>query len=119
MMKLTIQLANAVLLPLPDGSGYTVDRVGEHCAWLAVGDVTVAFDGRNNWHGDPDMDLRAEIIELSEYKDDPVRLDDVSCPKCDDPAETLLFALAANLGYTVSRDDPPRKRYSVATGEEL
>ena len=103
MIDLRIELAKPVLQVQPDGVGYETRRVGNHRANLHVGNVSLAFDGRNNWDGRFDVDR--EVIELSEYHDDPVRLGSVSCPGGDSVAETLLFALAADLGYTVCTGD--------------
>jgi hypothetical protein len=103
-MKLTIQPATQVLRPKSDGTGFELCREGEHRAILAVGNVCVAFDGRNNWAGTEGYS--GEVIELAEYKDCPVRLGSVDCPKVGrDPAEILLCALAADLGYTVTRSE--------------
>jgi len=102
-MDLVVELAKPVLQVKRDGTGYETRRVGEHCASLTIGNVSLAFDGRNNWDGRFDVDR--EVIELMEYSDDPVRLNNVSCPGGDSIAEKLLFALAADLGYTVSTSD--------------
>ncbi len=103
-MKLQIKLAGPIFVPKTGGTGYDVQRIGEHHAVFTVGNVSVAFDGRNNWRGDAEYE--GEVIELSEYKDCPVRLGTVDYPKVGrDPAEILLCVLAADLGYTVTRID--------------
>ena len=103
MISLSIEPAKPVFVARSDGSGYYIRREGEHRASLLIGNVSLAFDGRNNFVGQGTFNFDRERIELSEYGDCPVRLDGVDCPKCADAAETLLFALAADLGYTVSR----------------
>jgi hypothetical protein len=102
MIDLQITLAKPVLLPKTDGTGYDFCRVGEHHAVLKIGNVSLAFDGRNNW--DERDDCTGEVIELMEYHDDPVRLDNEAVRGGEGPAEKLLFALAADLGYCVSRE---------------
>jgi len=106
MIDLLIKLAKPVMMPKSDGSGYETCRVGEHRATLQIGNVSLAFDGRNQWDGREDC--RAEVIELSDYYDDPVRLNGNSVEGSEgrnNPGEKLLFALAADLGYFVSRVD--------------
>jgi hypothetical protein len=106
MIDLTIIPAKPVLRPKSDGTGYDFYRVGEHKAVLKVGNVSLAFDGRNNWDGREDN--QGEVIELMEYHDDPVRLHGESVEGSDgrdSVAERLLFALAADLGYFVTPVD--------------
>jgi hypothetical protein len=100
-ISLNIEPAKPVLVAKPDGSGYEVRNEGEHRASLHVGNVSLAFDGRNNFVGDPDLNLDRERIELSEYRDCPVRLGRVDFNGGRNPAESLLFALAADLGFSV------------------
>lgn len=98
-VTLFIELAKPVMRINPNGTGYAVCREGNHRANLRIGNVSLAFDGRNNFTGHPGADR--EMIELSEYADDPVRIDLVSCPGNADAAEKLLRALAAELDYHV------------------
>ena len=102
-IRLNIEPAKPVLVASPDGSGYYVHREGEHRASLHVGNVSLAFDGRNNFVGQGCFNFDRERIELSEYKDCPVRLNRVDFGGNDDPAESLLRALAADLGFSVAR----------------
>lgn len=101
-MKLTIVPASLVARPKPGGLGYNLCREGTNYATFSVGNVTVAFSGPNNWDGRPDS--ADEVIELSENTHCPVKVGDVLWPACDDPAVTLLRALASDLGYSISRD---------------
>ena len=99
-MKLQITPARLIAAPTPDGKGYELYREGEHNARLTIGNVTVAFDGRNNWSGGPAC---SEVIELSEYTDCPVQLGCADSPRVGrSSTEKLLYALAADLGYSVS-----------------
>jgi hypothetical protein len=108
-MKLTIQPADPVLRPKTDGTGYDFCREGEHSATLTIGNVSVAFDERNNWPGTEGY--RGEVIELSEYNDDPVRVNGSSAadrnqpPGHVDSAVLLLRALADDLGYRIESLD--------------
>jgi hypothetical protein len=99
MISLNIEPAKPVLVARPDGSGYDVRREGEHRACLHIGNVALAFDGRNNFVGHDDLNLDRERIELSEYRDCPVRLNGVDCKIGTDSSVSLLFALASDLGY--------------------
>jgi len=110
MINLQFIPAKPVLRPKSDGTGYDFCRVGEHCAVLTIGAVSLAFDGRNNWDWDSSVDCsgEGEVIELMEYHDDPVRLhgNGVECVDGrNSPAEQLLYALAADLGYFVTPVD--------------
>ncbi len=103
-MILTIQLASPKLVAKPNGFGYELFMgINGHHVQLQIGDVSVAFDGRNNWQGHEDGSYSNAVMQFSELHDCPIRLDNEDCPPCDDTAETLLFALAANLGYTLSK----------------
>lgn len=103
-MILTIQLAAPIVEPKPDGSGYEILTAYDgHNIQLQIGNVSIAFDGRNEFKAIGDEAYCDPIMEFSGYHDCPVRLDGDDCPKCDDVAETILFALAADLGYTVSK----------------
>lgn len=92
-----------MLVAKPDGSGYDVRREGEHRANLRIGNVSLAFDGRNNFVSHDVYNFDRERIELSEYRDCPVRLNCVDFNSGSNPAESLLLALAADLGFHVSR----------------
>jgi hypothetical protein len=103
MIDLRLVLAKTVMLPKSDGTGYETCRVGEHRATLQIGNVSLAFDGHNNW--DSREDCRGEVIELMEHHDYPVRLRGGGVARCDSVAESLLYALAADLGYFVTPVD--------------
>jgi len=109
MIDLRLVLAKPVMTPKSDGTGYETCRVGEHRATLQIGNVSLAFDGRNNWDGTNEWECDAgEVIELMEYHDDPVRLHDDGVELSDgrdSPAEKLLYALANDLGYFVTPVD--------------
>lgn len=86
-----------------DGSGYTVyPSRGAH-VHLQVGNVSVAFDDRNIFHADGDYS--GIVVQVGPLTDDPVRLNGESVTVGDSPAEKLLRALAADLGYRISRDE--------------
>lgn len=73
-------------------------RVGDaYSACLKIGNVSVAFDGR------PDRRGGVFCLGYHEYYNDPVRINDTSVHDVSDPAEKLLLALAADLGYDVVR----------------
>lgn len=104
MMILTIQTAAPILSNDGDGSGFTVCMPYDgHNARLTIGNVSIAFDGRNGWKRPDNDSYDGFCMEFAEYRDDPVRLGGDSCPSCDDVAETIMYALAADLGYTVSK----------------
>jgi len=98
-VSLFIELAKPVMRMKADGSGYEVYRSGEHRSNLKIGNVSLGFDGHNNFVGGEGCDR--ECIELSEYTDDPVRLGRASLTGQQDVAEKLLRALAADLDYHV------------------
>lgn len=103
-MILTVQPADPIVTPRTDGTGFDVRTAySGHHANLVIGNVSIAFDGRNEWRGDEDSSATGVVMQFAEYHDSPVRLDNVDCPRCDDVAETILFALAADLGYTLSK----------------
>lgn len=102
-MKLTIQPADPVLRPKSDGTGYDFCRKSEHRAILTIGNVCVAFDGRNHWPGTEGYS--GEVIELFEYGDCPVRVYGSDVVGHDDPAVLLLRALATDLGYRIESLD--------------
>ena len=104
-MKVTIVPASLVLRPKPGGLGYDLCREGAHYATFSVGNITVNFSGRNTWSGP--LDSAGEVLELHECADDPVLLDGYSVSDHADPAVLLLYALADDLGYSVSRDEYP------------
>jgi len=100
MLTLTIQLAKPNLQPLRSGLGHTVYTAYDgHNAMLSIGNVSIAFDGRNLWEGEAG---RGDMYQFGEYTDDPVRLNGVSCPVGSNVAERIMRALAADLGYSVS-----------------
>ena len=101
-MRLLIKPASLVATPKPDGMGYDLRREGEHCAHLTIGNVSVAFDGCNNWVGGTGRD--SEVILLSEDADCPVRVHGRGLEDIGGPAILLLYALADDLGYSVKRD---------------
>ena len=104
MMTLTVDLANPVRRPHSDGTGYDIrNAYNGHNLQLQIGNVSIAFDGRDVWMCPDGESYGSPILQFSEYRDDPVQLDGVSRSKCPDVAETILRALAADLGYTVSK----------------
>jgi hypothetical protein len=103
-MLLTVELAAPVRRPHSDGTGYDVrNAYNGHHLHLEIGNVSIAFDDRDVWLCPADGSHDRPVLQFGEYTDDPVRLDGTSCPRCKDTAETLLFALAADLGYTLSK----------------
>jgi hypothetical protein len=90
-----------------DGTGYAVCIEGEPRVNVRIGNVSIAFDYRNGYDGD--ADYPGIVLELAEYRDDPVRLNGTSFKDCADPAERVLRALAADLGYRIERDDCERQ----------
>ena len=104
-MILTVQPATPIITARKDGSGYDVSApYSGHNIQLQIGNVSLAFDDRNVWRASrDDVDYPGIVMEFMEYADCPVRLDGDDCPKCTSAAETLLFALAADMGFTVSR----------------
>lgn len=104
-MNLQIMPATPVLRLKADCSGYDLCREGEHRANLVIGNVSIAFDGRNQFDGR--SGFVGEVIELSEYNDDPVHVhgssvsDSSKPPGHDDSAVLLLRALATDLGYRI------------------
>ena len=104
MMTLTVQLADPIRRPHGDGTGYDVrNAYNGHNIGLKIGNVSIAFDGRDVWSALEGETCHDTVMQFAEYRDDPVRLDGVSRSKCHDVAETILRALAADLGYTVSK----------------
>jgi hypothetical protein len=102
-VKLMIQ-PSMVLLGKEDGSGYDIRTDSDnHKAILSIGDVSVAFDGRNNF--DNVSGYYGSVIELSDYENDPVRRDNKSIQAGIGCAEKLLIALAEQLGYSITRDE--------------
>ncbi len=83
-MKLTLTI------PVPDVPILSV--LGYYRAKLSIGNVSIAFLGRDG------------STELTAYQDNPVRLNGDSVDGNRDPAVALLYALADDLGYSVSRD---------------
>lgn len=103
-MLLTVQLADPVRRPHSDGTGYDIrNAYNGHNIGLKIGNVSIAFDDRDVWECPDDDGVCSPVLQFSEYRDCPVQLDGVDCPKCDNVAETIMFALAADLGYTVSK----------------
>ena len=86
---MTKNLKMTISSPARGAGENAYDAEGGYHAVFSAGNVSIAF--LNHYDGE----------ELTVYKDCPVELDGVGCPNCDDPAETLLFALAADLGYTL------------------
>lgn len=105
-MNLTIRLAKPTLHPMPDGRGFTVHTAYDgHDAVLKIGHVSVAFDGRNIFDPGNDPFNRGDVYQFGEYVSDPVRLCGISCPKHENVGESILRALAADLGFSVSKTD--------------
>ncbi len=103
-MLLTVQLAASVRRPHSDGTGHDIrNAYNGHTLHLQIGNVSIAFDGRDVWLCPDDGSYHAPVLQFSEDTNCPVRLDGYDCPKCDDVAETIMFALAADLGYTLTK----------------
>jgi hypothetical protein len=86
-----------------DGTGYEfVVGYNDHKGHLQIGNVSVAFDDRNNFRCGDD-EYSGAVAQVEENRDDPVRLNGQSVPKLRDPAEMLMRALAADLGFTVTK----------------
>jgi len=102
-MILTIQTAVPVLNKIDNGMGYELRMpYGGHHAHLQIGNVSIAFDARNVFDRPADESYDGFCFEFGTYWDDPVRLNNVSC-NGDDIGETVMRALAADLGFTVSK----------------
>lgn len=110
-MKLTIQTAEPSLRKVGEAYELALPYDGHHVQ-LQVGNVSIAFDGRNQHQhicaadATRDSDCSGYLLQFGAYEDCPVRLDGDDCPKCETVAETLLFALAADLGYIISTPAP-------------
>jgi hypothetical protein len=105
MTILTIEQKAPEVRVKPDGTGFELDAGYEGVrAHLKLGNVSVAFDARNQWRGRDGETFGAVYTELGEYTDDPVRLNGGSVDPGRDTAEKLLFALAADLGYRIERE---------------
>ena len=74
--------------------------------WLSGSvDRNRAFDGRNMFDPAEDCGGHGDIYEFGVDTDDPVRLCNISCPKHEDVAESILRALAADLGFSISKNE--------------
>jgi hypothetical protein len=101
-MKLWVELPKPTVSPLSDGIGCVVSYGGEHRAVFTIGNVSVAFDEElGHINGCPGS------ISFTEYADDPVHINGTSVRDVSDPAEKLLYALAADLGYTLRKGVEP------------
>lgn len=89
-----------------DGTGFKVSTgYGGNYAVLKIGNVSLAFDDRNEWEAKEGYS--GFNIERSELTDDPVSLHDKSVADLDgnsDPAYRLLVALASDLGYGLVKE---------------
>jgi len=94
-----------------DGSGYEVCVGRDPKVHLKVGNVSVAFDDRNQFKADDEYS--GCIVQVGPLTDDPVRLNGESVRDGDSPAVKLLFALADDLGYSI--DCPKCKHCGART----
>jgi hypothetical protein len=83
-----------------DGSGYDVCVGRDPKVHLQVGNVSVAFDDRNIFRAEEGYS--GCIVQVGAMTDDPVRLAGKSVLAGCSPAEKLLYALADDLGYSLS-----------------
>lgn len=103
-MLLTVSLATPIRRPNSDGTGYSIrNAYCGHGLQLQIGNVSIAFDGRDVWECADGDTYGNPILQFSEYTDCPIRLGNDDCPKCADSSEALLFALAADLGYSIRK----------------
>lgn len=80
-----------------DGTGFkAVAGYNGHNAMLRIGNVSIAFDDRNDWKAKDGYS--GYIIKLEEYRDDPVRLNNQSVTDGASAAECIARALATDLG---------------------
>lgn len=87
-----------------DGTGFVLETAyAGHSGHLKIGNVSVAFDDRNDHRPDTAGRVDGVCVQLSELHDDPVRVNNTSVHDVSDPAEKLLLALAADLGYSVEK----------------
>ncbi len=85
-----------------DGTGFNVVAgYKDHLAQLQIGNVSIAFDDRNDWSAN--TEYNGFIIRLGEFRYDPVRLNNESMRAGDSAAENILRALAADLGFDVTK----------------
>ncbi len=88
----------------PGGNGFSLKAgYGGHQAQLQIGNVSLAFDDRNDFTGEEDANYSSCYVQLNEMTDDPVRVNNVSVTGYANPAERLLHALAVDLGYFVEK----------------
>ena len=80
-----------------DGTGgkFVVAYDG-HNATLKIGNVSIAFDDRNDW--EPKDGYTGYIVQLGELRDDPVRLNNQSVRGGAGAAECIARAIATDLG---------------------
>jgi hypothetical protein len=99
--ELTVQ-PNLVTVDCLDGTGYKTGLAYDgNNAVLKIGNVSIAFDGRNNWRGEDGHS--GLVLQLQELTDDPVRLNNQSVrADSNSLAETIMRAIADDLGFTVS-----------------
>ena len=87
-----------------DGSGFEFRTAyKDHHGHLQIGNVSVAFDDRNDWCNRESCSRDTICVELFELADDPVQLNGTSVTDISDPADKLLFALAADRGYRLEK----------------
>ena len=98
-----------------DGSGFTLGPAyGGHHGHLAIGNVSIAFDDRNDYR---EKDVSGICVQLSELRDDPVRLNNISVHDIYDPADKLLFALAADRGYRLEKIESEESDESAVSSD--
>ncbi|MHC4302537.1 MAG: hypothetical protein ACYS7Y_35200 [Planctomycetota bacterium] len=84
-----------------DGTGFEVCAGTRNRAQLQIGNVSVAFDDHNDWVAEDGF--TGLNLVMSENRDDPVRLNGTSVHDVSDPADKLLFALAADRGFRLEK----------------
>ena len=96
--ELRYVVENQCLVDLEKGPNYNGVS-----ARLMIGNVSLAFDDRNEWSGDEGETYGTVNTVLSEYGDDPVRLGDDSQLQGRDCVTRLLYAIAADQGYLLEK----------------
>lgn len=74
-----------------------------HHATLIIGNVSIAFDNRNEWTGKDGYS--GYVIQLPVLTDDPVRLNNQSVTDGASAAERIARALASDLGMKLVPND--------------
>lgn len=105
VVTLTVELAAPTLTVKPNGKGFNIRKAyGDHKVRLQIGNISVAFDDRDGYVSNEHHECQGEAFAFSDYRDDPVRRFNTPV-EGDGCAEKLFFALAAELGYSVRRNE--------------